>query len=288
MTALAAPGPFASPLGGARRSPRRRPWIFRPALPIATFRAALPEPEPAPIDAAPIDAAPDAAADAPADSNPDAAPDNPPADDPAATSSDSAPPPPSQEELQPWLSRAIDGELEASHKVGSTALSWQGPIVITRFPHRAPPGGGVYIVIDGQGRPLYVGEAQDFSTRWHGRLQAIDQIGLTSDDGRLPQPVRVYFGTLPAQHAARADLRKGVEHAVVRTLVNAGLAKVATSRAGSRSGQLRNALSIRPFRADGGLTVAKILPDGLRPKGAFAWLAEGTTLRLKSGQSFER
>jgi len=185
-------------------------------------------------------------------------------------------------ELLPWVQHAIRAELEVPRTVAETTLSWFPRVVVKGHPFVAPRGligGGVYIVIRSDGKPLYVGEASNFASRWRGRLLSAHQIGLTGDDGALPRPITVYFGRLPPGHASQDPARKAVEHVVVRTLVHGGLV-------GPK--ELRNRRSILELRVKGQVSVANVLPPQLlgRMKRAVKGLSGGS-LHLSDDTRFE-
>lgn len=183
-----------------------------------------------------------------------------PAGDSPADVADAAPPEPASAagaegagELVPWLERALNAELEASRSVPPTIISWSGPVAIAKHPFVAPQGGGIYIVMRA-GRPMYVGETESFARRWHGRLLSAFQMGLTTPDGRLPRPLNVYFGRMMHGKNKDKQLRKAVEHVVIRTLINGKLV-------GPR--ELRNQTSILELSVKDQVHITRILPPTL-------------------------
>jgi hypothetical protein len=208
--------------GGWRRRPHRRPWIFGPwAAAYPLWTAAPEEPAPPPLDepAAPDEPAPPEGADS-----------GPPEEEPAS-------------------------ELEVRRTVAPLPgpvlrIEWT-PVITIAAPRRSLPsvaGGGIYLVVDKADAPIYVGETASFAGRWsnprNGRLHELAQLG-------LPQPccpVRVYFGRLTSD----ATTRKGVEHTIIRTLINGGLGAA-----------LANTRSKAPFRVRTGLRIERVLPESL-------------------------
>lgn len=91
-------------------------------------------------------------------------------------------------------------------------------------------GGGVYVVVNGN-RPVYVGEADHFLSRWDDRCRVIDELGLQVSFS----PYRVFLGTIQGAnvptHTSKGEpiplarrmpmVRKDVEHVLIREVARA-------------------------------------------------------------------
>ena len=193
---------------------RRVPWVFGPwrRRPwIFTAPAAI-TPEPVPVVAEPDAKEPDADA-----------------TDPNATSAADA------------ASLAQDPGGDGAE---AEVLAWR-PVEIQRHPAVLPAGGGVYVV-ERVGRPLFVGEAQDFGAEWRRRSSTLYELGII-DAGRLaaPFPVRIWFGLMSPRQLGR---RQRVAEALSYALKAAGLG------ASLRQQGAAEAAMLRPF------VVRRLLP----------------------------
>lgn len=93
-------------------------------------------------------------------------------------------------------------------------IRWTGPHTIEEAA-RERRRGGVYVVARGE-RPIYVGEARDFGSRWSGRKAVLRNLNVRQ------YPFRVWLGTITAlrgaSRAPRTTLREDVEHVLIRFL----------------------------------------------------------------------
>jgi hypothetical protein len=105
-------------------------------------------------------------------------------------------------------------------------LAWR-PVDVDRYPVSLPAGGGVYVV-ERVGRPLFVGEAQDFGAEWSRRSRALYEVGII-DAGRLaaPFPVRIWLGFMGPRDL---DRRGRVVAAILHALKAAGFAAALRQR----------------------------------------------------------
>jgi hypothetical protein len=140
------------------------------------------------------------------------------------------------------------GLQEAEDEVPRTVnarVKWEGPMDIVRA--RQQKGGGLYF-IRAADRPCYVGQTVSFADRLAAHLRS----------GRCtyapPHLWKVWIGrvedvgaAVPGGPDAERRLRLGVEHAVIRSVIN-------QQNAGPK-GTLLNRSSIRPFLVQGVLRV---------------------------------
>ncbi len=213
---------------------------------------------------------------------------------------DAAPEPASEPPEELVASPEEQGEYETKAQRGPHGLtlkSWDSRTFTGFPPKNIPSGGGLYIVVQ-DNLPIYVGETDSFHNRWAGRLRAMFQIGITDEKGRLPAPIKVWFGTIDVN---TEPARKTVEHAIIRTLILADVVppihpKEAAARAGRpklSNKRLRNATAYKPFHAAGRILIKNILPP------VAAWqsrasaasdlqgLYAGNTITLNKGSDYE-
>ncbi|MBI5548277.1 MAG: hypothetical protein HY901_30725 [Deltaproteobacteria bacterium] len=215
--------PYSRRVGGGarRRRPGWRPWQqWRPRHPSLSYLVAPPEP---PIEVVePLE--------------------------------------PFEPDAAPGAEDVIEGEVLRGPLTAT--LDWGTvPLQIDRYPFtgagRTLTAPGVYIVESRSGEPIYAGESLSFAKRWHGRLREMYEVGVIAEL-RAPQqppvfPLRVWFGRL-ASHSTDQPLKlvlKGVEQALIRTLINTGITSAT---------RLRNASSTLPFQITGPFTIQNLLP----------------------------
>ena len=87
-------------------------------------------------------------------------------------------------------------------------------------------------------------------TRWTGRLQTAHQMGM------LPgRPLTVWFGThaaIPLTRRTAQNVRRAIEHAIIRTLIKSGVVA---------RGTLRNRRSFREFDVVADIQISRLLPS---------------------------
>lgn len=285
--APAATGRWAWNTAPARRTQRRPRWSglwprnrwswLVPSQPWGAPAAAWPHPY---QPAAPA-AAPEPAYEPP----PPAEPPN----EPAAAAEPGAEPEPQPPAEEPRDAAASDGGAEPAAEpqqeyrarlgnVSATVVRWERKTLSDFALTGIPRGGGVYIVtamIDGVERPLYVGEADVFRTRWHKRLLEVYQLGLIGK-GRLPVPITAWFGTMAPVPSAQ---RRSVETVLIRTLLLSGIAVPAA---------LRNGRQYNPFEITGSIAIRNLLPDHwarqVKPGAARALTAQRRGARTAEGR----
>jgi hypothetical protein len=172
----------------------------------------------------------------------------------------------------------LAGELELARRGPlSATLSWQR-VTITHYPPANIPGGGGLYVVERGGLPIYVGETASFQRRWRGRLDAEWQVGRI-DTGALQQPLTIWFGTLQPAAANQPLARRGVEHAIVRTLSKGDPALA--------SRPLRNRRSFRQFDVVAPMQIAQLLPPPYAARVRNVAQFSGNVLRLPAGATYE-
>jgi hypothetical protein len=171
-------------------------------------------------------------------------------------------------ELAAELELARRGPLSAS-------ISWQKAIVRDYPPSNIPPRRGGLYIVERAGYPLYVGETESFSRRWRGRLDSEWQTGRI-DKGALARPLSIWFGTLtPNEPLAR----KGVEHAIVRTLSKGGAVPA--------NEPLRNRRSFKEFDVVAPMQIRQLLPAVYATRISNVAQFSGNVLRIPAGTQYE-
>lgn len=174
-------------------------------------------------------------------------------------------------ELAAELELARRGPLSAS-------LAWQKVALADYPPSNIPSSGGLYIVERGV-LPIYVGETGSFQRRWKGRLDAEWQIGRI-DPGPLARKLTIWFGTLSPATANVPLARRGVEHAIIRTL-SKGDPRLKGTQA------LRNRRSFREFDVVAPMEIRQLLPAPYVSGVQGVQHYSGNVLRIPAGTTYE-
>lgn len=135
--------------------------------------------------------------------------------------------------VSPSSATPLDEEAERTFRI---TLTWQARRSLASFIRSPPSGGGLYVIERG-GRPLYVGEASSYTSRFRkGYLQTLNAFAV-SFSGYNVRSARL-------SGSATSARRKDAEHAVVRAITHHYGARGAAS-------PLRNRSSFRAFRVTG-------------------------------------